>query len=295
MSFYIFTTPDGTHYRHNDAPHSVAILDSAMQPLSATFTSADDDFDCAASLRLNRFAMGFWSSSDLSLFDLTTGDLQATFPFKKIGPLATFDKSGTRLLFKSGSDVILLDVDSSEATQVEGVRAIDRLVITNDEAIVPSQKKDELLRISLQTGDVTRVRLPFNATLFDLKPSPKGCHLIAIDRKKAIHCIDTFDWSIVWSESFKRVLGEDHMGVGQFSGDGTLFGAAVSARGHNYTLVVDAHTGKQVNHFESTCYGLPYRGTHVRNESTHKDSFVAKTLDLATGEQSTMTLPEKNG
>lgn len=263
-----------------------------MQPLGATFASADDDFDCAASLRSNRFAMG---SSDLSLFDLTSGTLQATFPFKKIGPLVTFDESGTRLLFKTGSQVVLLDVESSEATQVKGVRALDRLVITKDEVIVPSQKKDELLRISLQTGDVVPLSLPFNATLFDLKPSPDGPHLIAIDRKKGIHCIDGSDWSIVWSESFKKVLGKDHMGIGQFSGDGKLFGAAVAAYDHNYTIVIDAHTGKQLNRFDSLCYGLPYCGSMVRDQSTRKDSFVAATLDLATGEESTMTLAEKGG
>ena len=295
MSFYIFTTPEGTHYRHNDDPHSVAILDSAMQPFSATFASADDDFDCAASLRSNRFVMGFWSSSALSLFDLTSGDLQATFPFKRIGPLATFDESGTRLLLKTGSQIVLLNVESSDATQVKGVRVLDRLIVANNEVVVPSQKKDELLRISLTTGAVAAVSLPFKATLFDLKQSPDVPHVIAIDRKKAIHCIDCSDWSIVWSASFKKVLGQDHMGVGQFSGDGKLFGAAVAANDHNYTIVIDAHTGKQLNRFDPLCYGLPYRGSMVRDQATRKDSFVARTLDLATGEESTMTLPENDG
>ena len=75
MGFYIFTTPNGTHYRHTEKPNSVTILDSAMQPLSATFSFVDDDFDCAASLQSSRFAMGYWSSCDLSLFDLESGEL----------------------------------------------------------------------------------------------------------------------------------------------------------------------------------------------------------------------------
>ncbi|HBE71280.1 MAG TPA: hypothetical protein DDW52_24295 [Planctomycetaceae bacterium] len=279
----------------NTDQHSVTILDSAMQPISATFASVDDDFDCTGSLRSNRFAMGFWNSADLSLFDLTSGDLQATFPFREIGPLVTFDESGTRLLFKTGPQVVLLDVESSEATQVKGVRALDRLVIAKDEVIVPSQKKDELLRVSLQTGDVVTVSLPFKATLFDLKPSPIDPHLIAIDRRKGIHCIDRSDWSIIWSKSFKQVLGKHHMGVGQFSGDGKLFGAAVSAYDHSYTIVIDSHTGKQLNRLESLCYGLPHCGTMVRDSFTRKDSFVAKTLDLETGEESTMTLVARDG
>lgn len=266
-----------------------------MLPLSATFKSADADFDCAASLRTNRFAMGYWSSSDLSLFDLQSGELQATFPFKRIGPIATFDESGTRLLFKTGSQVVLLNVETSEVTKVKDVLALDRLILSNNEVIVPSQKKDELLRISLRTGDVAAVQLPFNATLFDLKRSPCAPHLIAIDRKNCVHSIDISDWSIIWSMSLKKLLGKDHMGVGQFSGDGALFGAAISANDHNYTVVIDSNTGKLVNQFGSLCYGLPYRGSLVRDESTRTDSFVANTADLATGKKGTVTLLEQDG
>jgi hypothetical protein len=127
---------------------------------------------------------------------------------------------------KSRSRVLLLNVRTSEATQIKGTRALDRLVVhrQSNEVIVPSQRKDEILRISLETGNVTSVPLPFNATLFDLKQSPGGTHLIAIDQKKCVHCIDCLDWSIVWSTSLKKVLGRDHMGVGQYSGDGTLIG-----------------------------------------------------------------------
>lgn len=295
MSFYITTTPEGMHYHHTDEPYSVAVLDSAMRPASAIFSPGCDDFDCAASLQSNFFAIGYWSTYDLTLFDLKSGDLQRTFRFRRVGPIGMFDESGTRLLFKSGSQILLLNVESSDVAQVKGIRALDRLVVANNEVIVPSQKKDELLRISLQTGDVAAVSLPFNATLFDLKQNPHSHHLIAIDRKKGIHCIDTSDWTITWSASFKKILGQDHMGVGQFSGDGNLFGAAVSARGRNYTLVVEANSGRQVNQIESICYGLPFSETLVRDRSTRKNSFLACTLDLATGEKGTTTLSKQDG
>ena len=282
MTFYFYTTPDGLNYRHDSS--SLTVFDAALNQLSPPFDTTDD-CDCMVSLAANLFAVGHWSRIDLSLFDLRTGTPNATFPFHRIGPLATFDRAGELLLFKSGSKTVLLRLSTGEAIDVKGVRALDRLVVrfARNEAIVPSQKKDELLRIALESGEVTSIPLQFKATLFDLQHCPRTSRLIAIDRRKSLHCIDAENWSIIWSTSLKRRLGTDHMGVGQFSGDGALFGAAVSAADGNYTLVVDVESGDLVNNIPAVCYGLPHIGSTVRNQSTQKDSFAVKTLDLSSG------------
>ncbi len=294
MSFYVYTAPDGLNYRHDTT--SVTVFDTSLIQLSPAFDTADD-CDCAVSQSANAFAIGYWSGVNLSLFDLRTGDPKKTFPFQRIGPLATFDRSGTHLLFQSGKKTVLLNSSTADAVDVKGVRALDRLIVrlAQNEAIIPSQKKDELLRISLESGLVTSMQLEFNATLFDLKLSPCGSCLMAIDRKKSIHCIDAENWSVVWTRSLKKELGAGHMGVGQFSGDGSLFGAAVSASGGNYTLVVDAESGDLVNNIPTICYGLPHIGSTVRNQSTRNGSFTAKTLDLSSGVEGAFTLDLKDG
>ncbi len=285
MSFYIYTTPDGSHFRHDDDPDTVTVLDDSMQPLSATFPKLDEDCDSAASVTSNRFAMGCWSGTDLTLFDLKSGESLTTFPFQKIGPLR-FDVTGERLYFKTGSQVMLLEVNSSKATQIKGIRELDEVVPLRDsnDVLVSSQTKGELLKLSLSSGQVTAIPLPIDGTLFDLKRSPNGEHLILIDRKKGVHRVNISDWSIVWSVSLKKTLGTDHMGVGQFSGDGTLFGASIAATDRNYTIVLDTATGKQVAEFDAVCEGLPFRGTMIRDAATQMDSYFADTLDLANGQ-----------
>lgn len=294
MSFYVYTTSDGLNYRHEST--SVTVFDASLNQLSPPFDTTDD-CDCAVSLSANVFAIGYWSRVDLSLFDLRTGDPKKTFPFRRIGPLATFDREGEHLLFKSGSKTILLNLSTSDAVEVKGVSALDRLVVrvAQNKAIIPSQKKDELMCVSLESGQVTAIPLRLNATLFDLKRSPCGSRLIAIDKKKSIHCIDAENWSVIWTTSLKKQLAAGHMGVGQFSGDGKLFGAAASESNGNYTLVVDAESGEVVNKFPTLCYGLPHIDTTVRDQSTRKGSLVAKTFDLSSGAVGTFTLDLKDG
>jgi len=295
MSFYVFTTSDGIHFRHAKDPCSVTVVDDAMKPVGKTFP-ANTDFDCAAAIKAYRLAMGYWQA-DLEVYDLQSGELQTTFPFKRVAPLATFDQTGNRLLFKSGKQVVLLDVTTSEALQVKGVQALDRLVKLKktNEVLVASQRKSELLRISLETAEVDSITLPIDATFFDVKPSPRASRLILIDRKKGVHCVDTSDWSMVWSVSLKKTLGRHHMGVGQYCGDGTLFGGAVSGGSHNYMIVLDAETGEHVGRLDTNRYGLPYRDTWIRDKSSRRDSYLVDTLDLATGEESTMSLKGKDG
>jgi hypothetical protein len=120
MSFYIFTTLEGTHYRHYEQPGSVAIVDDAMRPISAAFQPLADDYDCAASLDAGRFAMGYWRTADLRIYDLHSGEERASFPFRKLETI-TFDETGKKLLFKSGSQVCLLDLKKGDATQVRGL------------------------------------------------------------------------------------------------------------------------------------------------------------------------------
>lgn len=295
MRFYIHTTPEGNHLRQTECPYSVTLFDNEMQPISATFDSDSDDFDCGFSLASNRFAMGHWHSSDLKILNLESAGHIASFPFRKIAPIAAFDQSGKRLLFKSGSSVLLLNIDTSESVQVKGVRALDRLVWLKkiDEVLVASQKKGELLRISLKTAEVSQVSLPINATFFDVKHSPKADILVLIDRRKGVHCIEPTGWKVIWSVSLKKVLGKDHMGVGQFCGNGSLFGCSVAATNHNYTLVLDAYSGELVGKLDSTRTGLPYRDTLVRNSSTAYNSYVFRTLNLATGEKGEASLDIK--
>ncbi len=294
MSFYVYTTTDGFNYRHEST--SVTVFDASLNQLSPPFDTTDD-CDCSVSLSTNVLAIGYWSRVDLALFDLRTGDLKKTFPFHRIGPLATFDREGDHLLFKSGNKTILLNLSTADTVDVKGINALDRLVVRlpQNEAIIPSQKKDELLCISLESGHVTSIPLRFNATLFDLKRSPCGSRLIAIGKNKSIHCIDTEDWSVIWTTSLKKQLPVGHMGVGQFSGDGSLFGTAVTGSNGNFTLVVDAASGEVVNNFPTLCYGLPHVDTTVRDQSTRKGSFAAKTLDLSSGAAGTFTLDIKDG
>ncbi|MCA9032584.1 MAG: hypothetical protein KDA66_17335, partial [Planctomycetaceae bacterium] len=150
--------------------------------------------------------------------------------------------------------------------------------------------KDEILRVSLDSGEVKAIHFELNATMLDLKLSPCRSRLIAIDRKKTLHCIETNRWSIIWTKSLKSELKEGHMGVGQFSGDGTLFGAAVSTNSGNYTLVVDSESGELVNRISKICYGLPHVGTSVRDKATREGTLVARTLDLSTGAEGAFTL-----
>lgn len=286
MSFYIFTSADGMHFRHTEKPYSITVIDDRAQPRSATFDSPLDDFDCGVSFESNRLAMGFWRAVDLTVFDLQSGAVQATFPFREIGPIAAFDQSGNRLLFKSGSRVILLDVRTGEPIQVKGVQALDRLITLpgKKEILVASNRKGQLLRISLKTGDVRPLELPIDATFFDLKPSPTQPQVILIDKKKGIHCLDQTNWGLVWSVSLKKILtSNDHVGVGQFCGDGTLFGCAVSGRSSSSTLVLNAQTGEEVRRIKSIEYGLPYRGTLVRSQETRNNSLDIRTLDLQSG------------
>ena len=70
MSFYIFTAADGVHYRHEEDPLSVTILDPSMKPASARFEPLGDDFDCAESFSAGLFVLGYWRTADLQVFDL---------------------------------------------------------------------------------------------------------------------------------------------------------------------------------------------------------------------------------
>ena len=284
MSFYVFTTNDGVHYRHCDAPLSVAIVDNAMKPVSATFHPLGDDFDCAESAEDGLFALAYWQTADLQIFNLRSGASRHSFAFRKVEALR-FDETGRKLLLKSGSQVVLLDLATGARLQIKGLLALNRAVAikgTND-VISPSQKKGELLRVSQDTGSGTAISLPIDATFFDLKQNPASGELVLIDRKKGIHCVDPSTWRVIWSASLKKELGKDHTGVGQFSGNGDLFGAAVAADGHNYTLVLDTKTGQIVRRIDGVCCGLPWRGTMVRESSTHQDSYLAAGLDLASG------------
>ena len=295
MSFYVFTASDGTHYRHDDQPVAVSVFDAKMKSQSAVLRVENDSFDGAAHLGSNLFAIGYWSGHDLSLHDLKSGERRETFPFRKIGPIACFSDSGSHLLFKSGSSVVLLDLINSEPIPIHGVASLDRLIVIGNRVVVPSQRKDELLIVSLHDGQTVSRAIPFNATVFDLKRNPIANSIVAIDKKKVVHCIDLESWSLVWSTSLKKNVGKGHVGVGQFSGDGSLFGAAVSANSGNYTIVLDSTTGNVVNSIEGICYGLPHVGTMVRDSSTQKGTMDAETLDLASGCTGTVTLCDASG
>ncbi len=292
MSFYIFTGTEGINLRHEKDPYSVTLLNDAMKPISATFLTGTDDYDSAVCLDKNRIAIGYWNS-EMQIFNLKSGALEKTFPFKRIGPMGAFHENGNQLIFKSRSQVILLNVETSEYLAIKGIRALDSLIFLKNELLVPAQKKGELLRVSLETGEVTPLLLPIDATFFDIKQSPTTNRLILIDRRKGLHCLDTSCWEMVWSVSLKKILGQDHMAVGQFSGDGTLFGAAISASNHNYTLVFDAQSGEQLRRLESIEYGLPYQEKSVRSQATRENSFEVCTLDLVTGEEETVILSKK--
>ncbi len=280
---------NGINLYHNEA-YSISVYDQKMKQIGKTISAKSDDYDCALLLKANRLALGYWSSADLAIYDLGSGELLNEFPYRQISPLGTFDETGKKLLFKSGSKVLLLDIETSEAIQILGVGALDCMLVNCNHVVVPSRKKGELINISMETGGAEFLYLPIDATFFDLKQSPSSDQFVAIDKKKGLHCIDRINWSIVWSISLKKEIGKDHMGVGQFSGDGTLFGAAISAYDHNYTIVVDAIKGEQIGRIEPVCYDLPYKGTMVCNSSAAHNCDFIRTLDLATGKEGAVNL-----
>jgi hypothetical protein len=291
MSFYVFTAADGMHFRLAKKPPSVTVWDDEMQPISATFATKSGESDCAASVKSNRFAMGS-KDKGLSVFELESGELLTTIPLKKVRRIVTFDEAGSRLLIQADSGVVLLEFVSGESVAVQDVARFDGspAVTVNNSVVVPSRKKDELLSVSLETGETTVISLPLGATLFDIQMNPCGPHMIAIDRKKTIHCIDVSAWAILWAASFKKMLGKDHMGAGYYSGAGTLFGAAVAARDHNYTNVIDAGTGELVRQIGSIGEGIPFRGTFIREETTNPGMYDVDTFDFADGSETTVTL-----
>jgi hypothetical protein len=286
MTFYVFTSANGVHFQHEDDPLSVRVLDDGMKPLGAIFNPATDEFDCAASREGGVFALCYWNH-DLQVFDLHRGEQRAAFPLRKV-TTPHFDETGRRLLLKSGSQVLLLDLKSGKTVHLKGLLAIERPIAIQgrNEVVIPSRKVGELLRLSLAKGTISTVPLPINATLFDMQSSPTNATLVLIDQKGSVHCVDLESWKIIWSVSLRKLLGKDHMGVGQFSGNGKWFGATVSGRNQNYTLVLDTRTGEIARRLETTCEGLPGRGNRVREASTELDSFVAQALDLSNGNES---------
>lgn len=103
--------------------------------------------------------------------------------------------------------------------------------------------------------------------------------------------IDWQRWEVVWSVSLKKELGDGHMGVGQYCGDGSFFGCAVAERKRSYTLVLETGAVEVVHRHQRTEYGMPHSGKWVRSDATRPDTLIASTLDLATGEIGEVTLP----
>ena len=282
MSFYVYSTPEGLHLRHDTDPLSVQVLDDRMAPIGATFRPTADDYDVAAAVAADRFVVGYWRGTDLGLFALRSGEHIRDFPFRKVGPLAAFDPAGRRLLLKSGSRVVSLDVETGQATAVVGVRALDRLVVCGEHAWLPSHRKDTLLRLHLASAELEPCTVPFGATLFDLRLNPRAPQLIAIDRKKRVHGIALPQLELQWSRPLTKVVGKAHVGVGQFSGDGRLFGAAAAGE-TNVTVVLHTATGEVVGEHPGAHYGLPHRGSAVRDASSRKGSYAVETFHLVTG------------
>jgi len=292
MSFYVFTDSDGQHYRHVDKPPSVTALDSKLQPIGPTIEVDSDDYGCAASLAANRFAVGDWSSP-LRLFNLETGVELRTYPIKP-SVWFVFDATGRRLVIDSGSRVLLLDLKSGEVKHLKGVLAVDRSIKLpkRNTLLAVSQKRGELLRISLATGEMETISIPIAATMFDLRLNPAAPQAILIDKKKGIHCLDLKRWKLIWSVSLKKLLGRDHVGVGQFCGDGTLFGASAAGYDRNYVVVLDSQSGQVVNQFEGVADGIPYDRRLVRDSSTQKNSLLADAVDLSTGKKCKVSIDQ---
>lgn len=284
MGFYVFTTTAGVHFQHDDDPISIVILDDDMKPIGEAIKPAGVDYECAESVTMSLFAIGYWMTADLTVFDLTTGEKLASFPFRKLETVS-FDETGRNLFFKSNSNVFLLDVKAAFAKQIKGVLAFDRQIPIKgrNEVLVGSQRKGELLRISLKTGSVVSIPLAIDATFFDLKQNPCNSEVILIDRKKGVHCVDVDAWRIMWSISLKKEIGKDHAGVGQFSGNGKFFGVAVAAYDRNYTVVLDAGNRETVRRIDRHAYGLPWRDNIVRDNATKRNSYEADGLDMSTG------------
>ncbi|MEZ4220483.1 MAG: hypothetical protein R3B13_06085 [Polyangiaceae bacterium] len=285
MTYSISTKADGTFFRHELEPLGVTLLDRHLEPASATVTPAGDDYDCAVSLPTRRLAIGYWASADLTIHDLDTGRALRSYPVRRVAPLAAFSSSGRQLLLQTGPRVVLLDLDSGEPHPLVDVHALDRLVRTPepDEVILASARKDEFLRLSLATGDLTRIPVSLGAAVVDVKVRPHTAQLVAITRKKAVVCLDASSFAIRWTTDLRKVIGKDHLGVGQFCGDGSLFGCAVAARDHNYTVVLSAENGCILDRFDDVEYGHPHDGTTVRSSESIGGSPSFSYLDLATG------------
>jgi hypothetical protein len=135
----------------------------------------------------------------------------------------------------------------------------------------------------METGVVTVLQTQIDSTFYDLKQRPNKDQLIAIDTKKRVHCIDMHRKEVVWTTSIPKSIDVNHVGVGQFCGDGTLFGAAAATKHGNSTIVINSESGAIERQLPSLCYGLPLRSTLVRDQATLPNSLMARCLDLSNG------------
>jgi hypothetical protein len=284
MNFSVFSTTRNTHYQHFDSPESVQLLDDSGNKLGITMPVKGSDYDCAESPSQKLIAIGYWETADLEIFNLDTGHSVHKVSRRRIScPL--FDLSGTNLLFQTGSTTVILSLRSGQANQIKGIRSIKAPVLNkkSNSLILPSQKRGELLSLNMETGVVTMLQTQINSTFYDLKQRPNKDQLIAIDTKKRVHCIDMHTNKVVWTTSIQKSIDVRHVGVGQFCGDGTLFGAAATTTHGNLTIVINSETGAIERQLPTLCYGLPLRSTIVRDQSTLPNSLMARCLDLSNG------------
>ena len=129
---------------------------------------------------------------------------------------------------------------------------------------------------------------PYSVTLLDDAFQPVSARFVADEEFDCGHSLATNRFVMgFWRKP-------DHLGVGQYSGDGSLFGGFVSGRSTNYTIVLDAHTGQQTGRLRTIAADcLPFRGTCVRDQATRNNSLRVETLDLATGARGKTSLDGK--
>jgi hypothetical protein len=259
---------DGTAVYVDWDVHHVLVYDRAAGKTVAEFDIPATKFDCDLTWDRQRLLSTNWHRNGIDAWDIGTRSHVETIQLPhKIGNFVS-DREGHHVagLLRKGfimADLRTLAVRKSENCE-EGLCFASFSPVHN-QLLVPMLRVGKIKEIDFDAFTATDVIVPLDCMVRWIQHSPDGSRFALIDTKKAVSVFDTQSHTQIWSTSLKAIAGKDHVGVGAYSGDGTIVGAVITRMTSKDVVTLDAATGGILNHFQGTpsCCGVPYDRTRV--------------------------------
>jgi hypothetical protein len=291
--------PDGIAvYCDWDTSH-VIVYDHPSEREIAQFQIQARTFGLDLSWDSKRLLTTNWHRLGLDVWDVPGGFHHEVVPLPlKMGRIVC-DRDGYRVAVLLRKGFVVADLRSPWTAKIERcAEDLDfaSLAPAQNQFLVPMLLRGKIKEILFESLAVVDISLPIDGMARCIRHSPDGGRYAVIDTKKTLHLFESRSHAPVWSTSLAAIAGKDHVGVVDYSADGTIVAASITRTASTDVVTLDARTGTVLSQFVNSgcCSGFPFLGTLViQLEQATSPTDPARVFDLATGHRTVISLKRK--